>query len=189
MTFDPFFVVFLQFRARTADLENIGQSSRPSLSTASNDPSTRPSVSSLSTVTDTTRRTSETSSATTTPHGDGPGFFLNKVYKPSAARQHDYRDIRSKSAGDFSRSRLRSSDRSRGPSSATDLAIEPLIEHDHDEDTSEDLYSNIQDPNKSPRSTDVSSSQRDTSSANTVLPNLRPKLTKMTSAAAELGGK
>ena len=136
------------------------------------------------------RLTSETSSATTTPRGDGPGFFSNKVYKPSTARQHDFRDaIRSKSVGDLSRSRLRSSDRSRGHS-ATVLAIEPLIEHEHDEDASEDLCSTMQDPNKSPRSTDVSSSHKDTSSTtNTVVTNYRPKLMKTTSAAILGAGK
>ena len=157
--------------------------------------STRPSVSSLSTVTDSTRRTvsrtiSEASSATTTPHGEGPGFFSNKVYKPSTARQYDFKDtIRSKSGGDLARSRLRSSDRSQRHS-MTDLAIEPLIEHVHDEDISEELFSgSLRDPNKSPRSADVST-HRDTSSSadNTVVTNTHNKLTKTTSAATVING-
>ena len=156
--------------------------------------SIRPSVSSLSTVTDTTRRTvsrtiSEASSAITTPHGEGPGFFSNKVYKPSAARQYDFKDtIRSKSGGDLARSRLRSSDRSQRHS-MTDLVIEPLIEHVHDEDISEEMYSgSLRDPNKSPRSADVSS-YRDTSSSadnTTVVTIPHNKLTKTTSAVTAI---
>ena len=92
--------------------------------------------------------------------------------------------MRSKTGGDLARSRLRSSDRSQRQS-MTDLVIEPLIEHVHDEDISEELYSgSFRDLNKSPRSGDAST-HRDTSSSaeNTVVTIPHSKLTKTTSAA------
>ena len=73
----------------------------------------------------------------------------------------------------------------------TDLAIEPLIEHVHDEDISEEMYSgSLRDPNKSPRSADVST-YRDTSSSadnTTVVTIPQNKLTKTTSAATAING-